>query len=167
MAKLKGVLAANREAVDTLLAAAENAESVFTTPRAPGKWSPSQVVEHVARTLDESARMVTGEQVRFPRVPALFRPVVRRVFFNRVVRTGSFPKAKTRKPFDPESGPATPAAARTRLNEAFGRFREACQTDAPVDGKVRSETFGAVPLADYVRFVAAHTRHHTKQIPVD
>jgi hypothetical protein len=50
MQTLDVVLAANRSAVDDLIAAAERATPNWTTPRAPGKWSPAQVAEHVARS---------------------------------------------------------------------------------------------------------------------
>ncbi len=48
MSDLGAVLTANREAIDEMLVVAERAEANWTTPRAPGKWSPQQVVEHVA-----------------------------------------------------------------------------------------------------------------------
>ena len=44
MADVNDVLAANRAAVIDLVAAAERSAAIWTTPRAPGKWSPSQVV---------------------------------------------------------------------------------------------------------------------------
>ena len=53
MADVNDVLAANRAAVLDLVAAAERSAATWTTPRAPGKWSPSQVVEHVAGGLEE------------------------------------------------------------------------------------------------------------------
>ena len=46
MADVNDVLAANRAAVLDLVTAAERSAATWTTPRAPGKWSPSQVVEH-------------------------------------------------------------------------------------------------------------------------
>jgi hypothetical protein len=54
MADVNDVLAANRAAVIDVVVAAERSAATWTTPRAPGKWSPSQVVEHVARSLEES-----------------------------------------------------------------------------------------------------------------
>jgi hypothetical protein len=60
MADVNDVLAANRAAVLDLVAAAERSAATWTTPRAPGKWSPSQVVEHVARGLDEGANVASG-----------------------------------------------------------------------------------------------------------
>jgi len=60
------VVEANRAAVNDLLAAAKAREAVWTEPRAPGKWSPSQLVEHVARSLEESANEVRGVRSKFP-----------------------------------------------------------------------------------------------------
>jgi hypothetical protein len=47
MADVNDVLAANRVAVLDLVAAAERLAPTWITPCAPGKWSPSQVVEHL------------------------------------------------------------------------------------------------------------------------
>jgi hypothetical protein len=55
MADINTALAESRAAVDQMLSAAERSGSAWATPRAPGKWSPSQIVEHVARALEESA----------------------------------------------------------------------------------------------------------------
>ncbi len=165
MVDVSTVLAATRSAIDDLIAAAERSGSAWTTPRAPGKWSPSQVVEHVALALEESAHVVAGVPSKFPTFPAFVRPLVRGVFFNRILKKGSFPSAKTNKAFDPASGPATPAEARARLEGALAEFDRACRARAANGERITSTLFGSVPLADYVRFQELHTRHHTKQIP--
>ncbi|AMY08622.1 hypothetical protein LuPra_01826 [Luteitalea pratensis] len=59
-ADVNEVLAANRAAVTDLVAAAEGSAATWTTPRAPGTWSPSQVVEHVPRGMKEGANIVSG-----------------------------------------------------------------------------------------------------------
>ena len=167
MADVNSTLAANREAVNSLVAAAEGCKSVWTAPRAPGKWSPSQIVEHVARSLDESANLVSGAPTKFPNLPFFLRPVARGFLFNRVLRTGGFPKAKTNKAMDPASGPATPAEARTRLEGALARFDRECRACADAgNGTIASGAFGSIPLVDYARFIEIHTRHHCKQMPV-
>lgn len=165
MADIGAVLMANRQAVDELIAAAEQAGPGWATPRAPGKWSPSQVVEHVAMALEESAKVVQGMPSRFPTVPGFLRPLLRGMFFNRVVRKGTFFKAKTNAAMDPATGPATPAEARPRLEGALRSFDAACRASAAADGRVPSTAFGDVAVADYARFTELHTRHHTKQIP--
>jgi hypothetical protein len=77
MADVNDVLAANRAAVIDLVAAAERSATTWTTPYAPGKWSPSQVVEHVARGLEEAANVVSGAPL-IPMPPAFVRPLATR-----------------------------------------------------------------------------------------
>ena len=153
-----------RAAVRELVMSAERAGVTFTTPRAPGKWSPSQVTEHVARALEESANQVRGLPSKLLKLPALVRPLVRVLFFNRVIRGAPFRKARTNAAMDPASGPGTPAEARVRLERALGVLEEACRARTSPE-RMRSPTFGPVTVPDLVRFQAAHTRHHTKQIP--
>lgn len=165
MADLDAPLAATRAAVDELIAAAHGAEPIWTTPRAPGKWSPSQVVEHVARALEESAKTVSGVPDKLPHLPRLLRPLARRFLLARVLRNGTIPKAKTIRAMDPEHGPPTPAEGRARLEDALARFDEACRARAAETSTMDSGFFGTIPLADYARFQELHTRHHTRQIP--
>jgi hypothetical protein len=165
MSDLDSVLAANRAAVDELVRAAEAAHSNWTTPRAPGKWSPSQVVEHVALSLEEGGNVVAGRPTKFPTLPALVRPLAK-LMFNRVVKTGKFPKARTNKAMDPPKGPASPAEAGARLEAGLAKFEDACRARASAGNTVQSGAFGRVSVEDYARFTEIHTRHHTKQIPV-
>lgn len=164
MADVNDVLAANRAAVLDLAAAAERSAATWTTPRAPGKWSPSQVVEHVARGLDEGANIVSGAP-SIPMPPAFLRPLAR-LIFNRTLKKETFPKGfKALKALNPASGPATPAEARVRLEEAFAKFDQECRKRAAGGQQVVSTAFGRVSLADLVKFNAIHTCHHCKQMP--
>ena len=148
-----------------LIEASQRCERVWTTPPAPGKWSPSQIVEHVARALEESANAVSGAPTRFPKLPRLLQPILRTIFFNRAVRTGVFPKGRTNKAMNPESGPPTPAEGRVRLEGAMAAFDRACRTSEASDATIASSVFGAIRLEDWVRFQELHTRHHCKQMP--
>ena len=165
MAEIDAVLAANRAAVNDLIAAAERSAAAWTAPPAPGKWSPCQIAEHVALGLEESANVVAGAPSKFPTLPTILRPLVRVLFFNRVLRKNAFPKAKTSKPFDPASGPATPAHARVRLEAALTRFEQECRARAAMGQHIASTLFGTVSVEDYGRFLELHTRHHCKQMP--
>ena len=69
MADVNDVLAAHDAAVLDFVAAAERSAATWTTPRAPGKWSPSQVVEHVLRGLEEAANAVSGAPSSIPMPP--------------------------------------------------------------------------------------------------
>src|SRR5437773_10777565 len=118
MADIHAALAASKEALDQLSVTGEKTGPAWTTPRAPGKWSPSQIVEHVARALEESANVAAGRLSKFPRIPAPLHPVVRGLLFKRVLKKSTFPKARTNKAMNPVDGPATPAEGRLRLEAA-------------------------------------------------
>ena len=164
MTDIDDVLAANRTAVLDLAAAAERSAATWTTPRAPGKWSPSQVVEHVARGLDEAANIVSGAP-SIPMPPAVLR-LVGRLFFYRILKKDAFPNGfKALRAMNPASGPATPAEARARLEGAFARFDQECRRRVAGGQHVVSTGFGRVSVEDLVRFNGIHTRHHCKQMP--
>lgn len=157
-------LADLRAAVATFLATVDNAGAKWTVPRAPGKWSPSQVVEHVARIMEESANVVSGAPSKFPTVPIIVRPVARLLVFKRILRKGAFLPMKAIEAFKPAAGPDTPAGGRARLGQALSRFDQACRARAASGRKVESTIFGAVSVADFARFQELHVRHHQQQL---
>jgi hypothetical protein len=164
MADLNSALAASKEAIERLIASGEQTGPAWAVARAPGKWSPSQIVEHVARSLEESANMAAGRPSKFPRLPAVVHPVVRGLLFKRVLRKAAFPKAKTNKAMDPAAGPATPSEGRARLERAHASFDQACRQLVSHGERMRTTIFGTVAVEDYIRFMELHTRHHGKQI---
>ena len=108
--------------------------------------------------------MAAGRPSKFPKLPGVVRPIVRGFLFTRVLRTGAFPKAKTNKAMNPVSGPSTAAEGRVRLETAYEKFDAACRQLASHGEPIRTTIFGAVPVAEYVRFMELHTRHHGKQM---
>lgn len=165
MPDLDALLTANRAAVDDLIVAAERCESAWTVPWAPGKWSPSQIVEHVARSLEEGGNVVQGRPSKLPSLPFFVRPLAR-VMFNRVLKKGAFFKAKTNRAMNPISGSATVGEGSTRLRAALAVFTRECRERKSAGGILKSPAFGTLSVEDYARFVELHTRHHTKQMPV-
>jgi DinB superfamily len=164
MADINTALDASKDAMEQLIISGERIRTGWTSPRAPGKWSPSQIVEHVARSLEESANMAAGRPSKFPKLPGVVHPIVRSLLFKRVLRKAAFPKAKTNKAMDPASGPATPGEGRVRLETAHQKFAEACRQTASHGERMKTTIFGAVAVEDYVRFMELHTRHHGKQM---
>ena len=159
---LNAALIESRTALEILMAAGDQSGTAWATPRAPGKWSPSQIVEHVARALEESGKNIKGEPSAFPTLPGFVRPLVRGLFFNRVLRKNAFINGKTNKAMNPIAGPATPAAGRERLQKAHVAFERACRQ---ANLRFNHGIFGHISTADYARFQALHTLHHSKQIP--
>jgi hypothetical protein len=158
-------LAAVRAAVTDLVATAERAGAVWTKPRAPGKWSPSQVVEHVARIMEESANVVFGRPSKFPTIPFFLRPFVRVFLFKRTLWRNTFPKMKAIDAFVPVAGPGTPAEGSDRLDGALTQFDQACRARAASGQDVASTIFGSVSVADFAKFQELHVRHHILQMP--
>jgi DinB superfamily len=164
MADINTALDASKDAMEQLIIAGERTGTAWTSPRAPGKWSPSQIVEHVARGLEESANIAAGRPSTFPMLPAVVLPIVRLLFFKPILRKAVFPNGyKAAKAMNPASGPATAAEGRVRLEIAHQKFDEACRQAASHGERMRT-VFGAVPVADCVRFTELHTRHHGKQM---
>ena len=164
MSDLETQVTAARVAVDEVLEASVACAERWSVPAAPNKWSPAQVAEHVARSLEEAALDIAGQRSKMPNLPTPLRFVARKLLFERVLARGCFSRAKTNKAMDPETGPESPAAARVRLDAAWRTFAEACKTRSASGGLAASRVFGAVPLADYVRFQEIHTRHHRAQM---
>ena len=164
MAGIDTALAASRDAIDQLIRAGEQSGAAWIAPRAPGKWSPSQIVEHVARGLEEGANVLAGRPSKVPtRLPAVVRPIAR-FMFKRVLRKAAFPKGfKAHKALNPASGPATPAEGRIRLEKAHQEWDEVCRRIA-ADGRPTTTGFGSVPVEDLVRYSELHARHHNKQM---
>jgi len=167
MADIDTALAASRDAVEQMIRAGEQSGAAWSTPRAPGKWSPSQVVEHVAGGLEEFANFAAGRPTKIPQPPAIVRLMIRPIagfIFRRVLRKATFPTGfKAHKMLNPASGPATPAEGRIRLETAHQEFDESCRRVAAV-GRPMKTLFGTVPVEDLVRYTELHTRHHSKQM---
>ena len=158
-------LAGLHDATSALLATADGVGAFWKIPRAPGKWSPSQVVEHVARIMEESANVVAGAPSAFPTIPFLVRPIVRVLVFKRILRRKAFLKMKAAEAMDPPTGSATPKQARVRLEAVLRQFDQSCRARAASGQEVASTIFGSVPVADFARFQELHVRHHHLQLP--
>jgi Protein of unknown function (DUF1569) len=160
---IESALTASRNAADELIANAISSSRAWDAPCAPGKWSPSQIVEHVARSYEASVNVASGQPSAFPNVPTFLHPLVR-IVFRRILRRGALPKGRTTKAMNPAAGAATPADGRTRLMAAHQRFEAACRTVAARRTPMNTPMFGAVAVEDFVRFMELHTRHHLRQI---
>jgi hypothetical protein len=160
---IESALIASRNAANQLIANAVSSGRAWDAPCAPGKWSPSQIVEHVARSYEASEHVAAEQPSAFPTVPALLHPLLR-IVFRRILRRGVFPKGRTTKAMNPAAGAATPADGRMRLMTAHECFETACRAAAARGTPMKTPMFGAVAVEDFVRFMELHTRHHNRQI---
>lgn len=164
MKPIETSLAEARREIDDMVRTATDCANCWSTPRAPGKWSPSQVMEHVSRSFEASASDVLGARSGFPSIPRLLHPVLRTVLFNKVLKSGRFQKARTNKAMNPDKGAESPAAGIERLELTWTAFTSACDKAAANGGVAKSRLFGVVSLADYIRFQGYHAKHHRAQM---
>ena len=163
MSDLATAISENRARVEHFIAAMLAAPGGWTTPVRPGKWSPAEVCEHIVLSYRKTVAIVRGDAPGYPRVPRLLRPLVRKLVMELVIKRGAF-MGRTRT-FDA----LTPLAVTAHAGEGVERLREAvaeCETVLRSLGEtpVPHPMFGAVPAADYLRFLAVHTRHHQSQL---
>jgi hypothetical protein len=136
--------------------------------RAPaGKWTPAQIVEHLALAFEYSARGVDARREQAPMTPAMPTPRqwVGRLF---VFGWGWVPTGVARSP-----RVARPAArvmasiAEARFRDGLARWRALERDLLPVrphDLFVRHPSLGDLDVDQWIRLHAWHCRHHAKQI---
>ncbi|HEV8303727.1 MAG TPA: DinB family protein [Gemmatimonadales bacterium] len=135
--------------------------------RAPeGKWTPAQIVEHLALGLESSGARFKERRARPPMVrrPRTFAETLAKLFIFGLRR---FPPGRRA----PEG--ATPAP-RVERAAAEGRFRiglalwEEVARDVlparPHDLFVKHPRLGDLTMDEWMRFHVIHARHHARQI---
>jgi hypothetical protein len=162
---LQAILADNRSACAVFAAALGAVPSArWSESRAPGKWSPGQVAEHIAISFELADRVVRGLPLKSA-LPRLMRWMLRQFYVNPILRSNAMKPGKTVPQFQPS---ATPAFAPTmkRLDAAVLSFTAACE-EAARGGRtvVEHPAFGTLPLLDYARLQVIHVRHHLTQVP--
>lgn len=166
-ALLVGPLAEHRSAADSFLRAGRAVpEPAWTRPVAAGKWSPAQIAEHVRLSFEVLTReLVEGTGMRVV-VSPWKRFLFRRLFLNRIVRTGRFPRGiRAPREARPVAPPATRSEALRLVEAAAADFEGACANVAdPRSRRLTHPYFGRVPLPLACRFLARHTRHHQDQL---
>jgi Protein of unknown function (DUF1569) len=164
MGELQTALEAHRHEVDAFLTAARNIPaSRWTEPRAPGKWSPGQVVEHVTLAYETNRGILHGKAPMT--APRWLRPIIRTIGLRPVLKRGRFiPGSKSPKIFRPGPLPPPPSQLLTRLSTVTAAF----EADARAMSKTAIDHpfFGRLGLTDFLRLQEIHTRHHRGQLVV-
>ena len=167
MADVDVVIASHRRAVGAFVDAARAVPpSQWATPRAPGKWSPGQVTEHVALAYEQSGRMLHGSFTG-PAKPWYQQLLARWLGLPSLLKRGDFGKGPFQAPdfIRPSASPGSSVALLARL-EAAAHDLEATLAEASDSRRVSVDhpVFGRLPLADLVRFLVVHTNHHRPQL---
>lgn len=140
----------------------------WTVPRADGKWSPAQLVEHLSLVYDVVTREIEGGAGMKIRTKFWMRVFLRATMLGRILRGGFFPAGA---PAPPETRPgAVVSDQRTAVagfRERAARFAAAAANahDSGRRVRVTHAYFGAAPIERAVLLCARHIEHHQKQLP--
>ena len=132
----------------------------------PGKWTPAQIVEHLALGLEWSA---TGFEERRARDPMLRRPLTvrQRVTKFLVLGLGWFPMP-VKSPKGAVPAPQVDrSAAEAHFRRGVERNLELARLLLPArrrDLFVKHPWMGDLTLSEWMDFHVRHARHHVRQI---
>lgn len=167
MATLEEAFAAQRAAADSFTRAARAVpDAMWNVPRAPGKWSPAQVADHVAVSTRVAHDTMAGKPV-MRGIPAFLRWLPRMLFFNKVLSSGFPATSKAPAVFAPAHEPMPRGDLLARLDTDTAAFESGVRAAAR-GGATQFEHmfFGRIAFADYVTFNALHLDHHREQLPI-
>jgi hypothetical protein len=167
MAEIEDVIAENRKAIEHFLAAARKVPpEKWAQPVAPGKWSPAQIVDHIAVTTEVALKAINGD-ASMGSIPKFLRFIPRKLGFDPTITRGRFPE-KQRGPavFAPSKGNPSYETSVEKLNRAMAAL------ETHVRGRMAKgehffehSFFGRVSIPDYIRFGTLHVQHHERQLP--
>ena len=152
-----------------LLAAAEGvSRDAWLAPRAEGKWSPAEVVEHLNLAYDAMLKDLAGGGGMKIRTKWWQRMLLRFTLVPKLLRGGPFP-ANARAPRETRPAIANPdqSAAIAGFRERSERFAGEASRAIASRRRVRltHAYFGRASLAEGVLLCARHIQHHHKQLP--
>jgi len=167
MTNSQEVIATSRRAVEAFVDTARTVPPArWAIPRAPGKWSPGQVTEHVVIAYEQSVRMLHGTFTgsAMPWYQQLF---ARRVGLRLMFKRGDFGKGPFQAPdfIRPPSSPASFLELVDRLEAATRDLEQNLEASSRKPGiTVGHPVFGQISLEDLVHFLFIHTNHHRPQL---
>jgi hypothetical protein len=157
----------HRIAVAAFLDAAERVPSAaWTVARAPGKWTPAQLCEHLSLSYDALLTELAEGRPMAPRATGWKRAVLRTLVLPHILFHGSIPvrAPAPRETRPPEACPDRRAAL-ARLREVAERFEHRLDAARRVGGgRVTHPYFGPLPPDKAMRFCAVHLDHHRPQL---
>lgn len=166
--KFRAALEAHRAAVEDFLVAAERIdESQWAVPRGEGKWSPGQVVEHVATSYDVLIGEMHGGPGMKIKTRWWQRLILRFTVVPKIMKKGEFPAgARAPREVRPPDDPGPKGAVLAQLRQRSEEFDTEIETFAKdPSARLTHAYFGRKNVADVVRFCEVHVVHHRKQLP--
>jgi hypothetical protein len=135
----------------------------WQSPRAPGKWTPAQEVEHVLLAFEAFTGQLAGGPPMRMVVPRAQAILLRWLVLPYIVLTGRFPRARAPREVRPSGTSGTRDDLLTRFDGAATALAEAALRQPP-SRRLGHAYFGAITLVEALGMLAAHTRHHAATI---
>ncbi|MEA3245385.1 MAG: DinB family protein [Gemmatimonadota bacterium] len=140
-------------------------EGAWNVPRAPGKWSPAQVVDHVGVSTRVARNAVAGN-AGMGGIPKFLRWLPRKTFFEKVLAKGFPVQGRGPAVFAPARDPMPRQKLIEQLDHELSVFVADARAAAAAGTTTFEHTFfGRIAIADYITFNARHLDHHREQLP--
>lgn len=135
--------------------------------RAPtGKWTPAQIVEHLAIGIDGSAQKFAERRDR-PPMTRRPRRLVERIASVSILGLGWYPQGFKAPEGTVPAERITRTAAEAHFRDGIAKW-EALERDLlprrPRDLFLRHPRLGDLNMTEWMRFHLIHARHHARQI---
>ncbi|HKW41843.1 MAG TPA: DinB family protein [Gemmatimonadales bacterium] len=132
----------------------------------PGKWTPAQIVHHLAIALETSGRTFDQRRTKPPmrRRPRTARE---RLGYFLTLQVGWMPSGRRAPAFTTPAARPDPRAVEQQLRDGVARFLALERELLPArqdDLFVKNPALGDLTLAEWLRFHVRHCAHHARQI---
>ncbi len=154
----------HRDAVGRFAATVEGlGADAWSRARAPGKWSPAQVAEHLVLAYEVIDREMDGGEGARIVVTGWRQRMLRWVVLPHILFHRSFPlRAVSPLETRPREASRDRAAVLGRMRELADRVERGLAVRR--DARLTHPYFGALPALTALRFCAIHVEHHRRQI---
>jgi DinB family protein len=153
--------------VDVTTAAGRVPPEKWMTPRADGKWSPAEIVEHLSLVFDVLLRELAGGGAMEVRTKLWQRILYRLTIMPKLLRGHPFPRG-VRAPREtrPATANADQSAAIAAFRDRAARFETAAaDAQQKPNARLTHAYFGSSTVVNGVLLCARHMQHHRKQLP--
>lgn len=144
------------------------AHNTWLRERAPGKWSPAAITQHLIMALDTGVQEMSGGAGMVMRLSGLKLWLARTFILRRILRDGRFPGGARAPRETRPQGELPPQAEGLRNFLAAAEKLDAAAVKAHEtkrDVRITHPYFGALNMTDALFLSAKHIEHHTRQLP--
>jgi hypothetical protein len=153
-----------RAAAEFAAAAEKVPAERWLLPRAEGKWSPAEIVEHLTLAYEVLLRELDGGPGMKLRTSWWQRIVLRFTMVPKILRGDGFPEgARSPRETRPPSANPDQRAAVEKFRSQAAAF--ASKAAAAPSKRVTHAYFGKSSMPEALLFCVRHLEHHVKQLP--